>query len=70
MKDAWGHDFKYVNNNDPDGYWIISYGADGKPDKDLYDKNGVPQLEGIQTTKDPNADIVWQIDFPMQYPEI
>jgi type II secretion system (T2SS) protein G len=70
MTDEWGHPFKYVL--DPSSnFWIISFGADGKPEDGIYDRNGVPlkastTLAKKQRTRD--ADIIFTgVEF-VRYP--
>ena len=58
LSDAWGTPFAYRVHPTLEGYLLISFGADGKPDADIYDASGVPRSLDQVITTDPNADIV------------
>lgn len=56
--DGWGNEFKYYLATDQGPYWIISYGADGKPEAGIYDSKGIPLPNATGKTSEPAADII------------
>jgi Type II secretion system (T2SS), protein G len=58
LSDAWGTPFAYRVHPTQQGFMLISFGADGKPDADIYDASGVSRSLDQTATTDPNADIV------------
>jgi len=57
-KDQWGNSFRYIAPIDGVHYWLISFGADKKPDADIYDSQGIPNEKAIKRITNPNDDII------------
>lgn len=58
LKDDWGNDFYYYCKDATEGYWIISFGEDGKPEKEIYDANGIPNKKAEGVINSPDMDLI------------
>ena len=67
--DAWGNPLVYRCMESKGPYWIISYGADGKPDSGIYDESGVPARSAAKPTSEDEADIIFSDGTLIRYPE-
>lgn len=59
IKDPWGRPLVYHTDISGLRYWIISYGADGKPDQGIYDQKGLPLENAAGKTTGPNDDVIF-----------
>jgi hypothetical protein len=67
--DPWGHPYQYYCDSKTESYWIISYGSDSKPNKELYDSNGKPRQMTPSSTVNEAEDIVFFDDHFVLYPQ-
>lgn len=68
-KDSWGHNYAFLTDKSHGKYWIISYGADGKPDAGIYDSQGIPKDNAAAKTSNPNDDIIYFTEGFIRSPE-
>lgn len=69
LKDDWGKMFVYKTDDSRQTYWIISYGADGKPDSGIYDSKLLPNKSAAVETTNPGDDIIFSIGNFLRYPK-
>ena len=69
LQDAWGNPFFYRCVEPRGPYWIISHGADGMPDAEIYDEHGIPVPSAAMQTSEESADIVFSDGRFTRYPE-
>lgn len=68
LKDEWGNPFRYYCVNPKETFWLVSYGEDGKPEKGIYNANGVPSGTEQVATTTPDGDIILSNGSFIRYP--
>jgi hypothetical protein len=61
--DGWGHPLHYYYNESEKTFFLISYGADERPDAGLYDSSGRPTLTSVTSTESPEQDLMCKHDL-------
>lgn len=69
LMDAWENPLVYRCMEAKGPYWIISHGADGKPDAGIYSDHGVPVPSAAGQGSDDNADVIFSDGTFFRYPE-
>lgn len=69
INDGWGQEFTYYTDPAAQIYWIVSAGADGKKELDIYDAYGIPLPAASSVTNDLNADIIFSEGSFLRFPE-
>lgn len=58
-QDPWGTQYVALTDPSRQWFWIISYGADGKPDPGIYDAKGFPTQKAVAKTTTENSDLIY-----------
>ena len=69
IKDGWGQDFIYYADATFQQYWIISFGADGKRENDIYGTDGIPLPVAEGVIKNVDGDIIFSQGSFLRLPE-
>jgi hypothetical protein len=67
-KDGWGHPIQYYSFRAEGPYYLISFGADGQKDIEVYSAEGEPSQKGFQKTTSLNDDIIFSNGVFLRYP--
>jgi hypothetical protein len=69
IKDGWGQEILYYTDATFQQYWIISFGADGKMEKNIYGNDGIPLSTAEGVIKDVEGDVIFSEGSFLRVPE-